>query len=81
VFGGRRISALVLLNVELGVWYSRRNLSWKGVDWQFTTRDAPSVIDSFVPLIYDPVEDIWSAAQLMLAPRTRFGVAVVDDVL
>jgi hypothetical protein len=48
--GDRRISDLVLLNVELGVWHSRRNLSQKGVDWQFTTRDARIKLKNVYPI-------------------------------
>jgi len=38
--GKRRIFDIGLLNRGLGAWYSRRNDGQKGVDWQFTTKDA-----------------------------------------
>jgi len=37
---GRRIPSIDSLNVELSAWYSKRNLSQKGVDWHFTTSDS-----------------------------------------
>ncbi len=38
--GERRIPDMVTLNEELAAWYTRRNQSQKGVDWQFTAADA-----------------------------------------
>jgi hypothetical protein len=49
--GGRRIPTIRTLNVELGAWYTRRNLSQKGVDWQFTTNDARIKLKRLYPVI------------------------------
>ncbi|MCL2475625.1 transposase [Candidatus Bathycorpusculum sp.] len=38
--GKRRISNIESLNVELTAWHIERNQTQKGVDWQFTTKDA-----------------------------------------
>ena len=37
---GRRIPSIERLSLELTEWESARNISQKGVDWQFTTDDA-----------------------------------------
>jgi len=49
--GKRRISDIVTMNSELTVWYTRRNQSQKGVDWQFTTADARIKLKRLYPLI------------------------------
>jgi hypothetical protein len=36
----RRIPSVERLNEELSAWHINRNLSQKGVDWQFTAADA-----------------------------------------
>jgi hypothetical protein len=36
----RRIPSVERLNEELSAWHVNRNLSQKGVDWQFTAADA-----------------------------------------
>jgi hypothetical protein len=38
--GQRRIPSIEKLNDELSAWYTNRNSSQKGVDWQFTAGDA-----------------------------------------
>jgi hypothetical protein len=38
--GERRIPDMVTLNEEVTAWHIRRNQSEKGVNWQFTTKDA-----------------------------------------
>ncbi|WP_234340144.1 IS630 family transposase [Gorillibacterium timonense] len=37
---GRRIPSIADLTIEMSAWEQARNLSQKGVDWQFTTEDA-----------------------------------------
>ena len=49
--GKRRISDIGLLNRELGAWYSNRNDAQKGVDWQFTTKDARTKLKRLYPVI------------------------------
>ena len=49
--GKRRIPDLLTMNSELAVWYTRRNKSQKGVDWQFTTSDARIKLKRLYPLI------------------------------
>jgi len=49
--GQRRIPDLETLNGELAAWYTRRNQSQKGVDWQFTTTDARIKLKRLYPLI------------------------------
>jgi len=49
--GKRRISDLLTMNTELKAWYTRRNQSQKGVDWQFTTADARIKLKRLYPLI------------------------------
>ena len=34
----RRVPCIKSLNEELTAWHTQRNLSQKGVDWQFTTK-------------------------------------------
>ena len=38
--GDRRIGGIEVLNLELSTWYWQRNQAQKGVDWQFTAKDA-----------------------------------------
>jgi len=47
--GKRRISDIEVLNVEMSSWYSERNLAQRGVDWQFTTKDARIKLKSLYP--------------------------------
>ena len=49
--GSRRINNLPELNHELASWYVDRNLSQKGVDWQFTTEDARIKLKRLYPII------------------------------
>lgn len=49
--GQRRIPAIKTLNIELGVWYTQRNQSQKGVDWQFTANDARIKLKRLYPII------------------------------
>ena len=49
--GKRRIPDLEEMNSELDAWYTRRNHSQKGVDWQFTTADARIKLKRLYPLI------------------------------
>jgi hypothetical protein len=39
------------MNDELAAWQSQRNQSQKGVDWQFTSKDARIKLKRFYPLI------------------------------
>jgi hypothetical protein len=47
----RRIPSIAALNEELTAWHSKRNLSQKGVDWQFTTSDARSKLKRLYPIV------------------------------
>jgi len=38
--GKKRIPTIEELNIELDAWYTNRNITQRGVDWQFTTTDA-----------------------------------------
>jgi hypothetical protein len=49
--GSRRIADIELLNLELKAWHTRRNLTQKGVDWQFTTADARIKLKRLYPII------------------------------
>lgn len=49
--GSRRINNLPELNHELASWYVDRNLSQKGVDWQFTTENARIKLKRLYPII------------------------------
>ena len=49
--GQRRIPGLLTLNDELTAWHTQRNHSQKGVDWQFTTKDARTKLKRLYPLI------------------------------
>jgi len=48
--GWRRIPDLAALNAELAAWHAQRNLSQKGVDWQFKTADARIKLKRLYPL-------------------------------
>ena len=48
--GEWRICGLGVVNSELAVWHSERNLSQKGVDWQFTTKDARIKLKNVYPI-------------------------------
>jgi hypothetical protein len=47
----RRISSLNDLNIELSSWFSVRNSTQKGIDWQFTTNDARIKLRSLYPVV------------------------------
>jgi hypothetical protein len=49
--GNRRIPGLMTLNTELSAWHTQRNHSQKGVDWQFTAKDARIKLKRLYPLI------------------------------
>jgi len=49
--GDRRIPNIEELNSELHAWYTQRNKSQKGVDWQFTTDDARIKLKRLYPVI------------------------------
>jgi hypothetical protein len=49
--GDRRISDIGVLNSELSIWYRQRNQTQKGVDWQFTTKDARIKLKKLYPTI------------------------------
>ena len=49
--GHKRICELTMLNEELTAWYTRRNQSQKGVDWQFTTSIARTKLKRLYPVI------------------------------
>ena len=48
--GKRRIPDIDILNTEMSVWHSERNVSPKGVDWQFTTGDARVKLKRLYPV-------------------------------
>jgi hypothetical protein len=47
--GYRRIGGIEVLNLELSTWYRQRNQTQKGVDWQFTTKDARIKLKKLYP--------------------------------
>jgi hypothetical protein len=49
--GQRRIPGLRTMNAELDAWHTQRNQSQKGVDWQFTTKDARIKLKRLYPFI------------------------------
>ena len=49
--GNRRIANIKTLNSELAAWHTRRNTNQKGVDWQFTTKDARIKLKRLYPII------------------------------
>jgi hypothetical protein len=49
--GKRRIPDIGMLNKELETWRNERNSSQKGVDWQFTTKDARIKLKRLYPTI------------------------------
>ena len=49
--GHRRFSDISILNSELAVWYTKRNQSQKGVDWQFKETDARIKLKKLYPVI------------------------------
>jgi hypothetical protein len=49
--GNRRIPGLMTMNAELTAWHTQRNQSQKGVDWQFTTKDARIKLKRLYPII------------------------------
>ncbi|MCL2642081.1 MAG: transposase [Candidatus Bathyarchaeota archaeon] len=49
--GDRHIGGIEVLNLELSTWYRQRNQTQKGVDWQFTTKDARIKLKKLYPII------------------------------
>jgi recombinational DNA repair ATPase RecF len=49
--GKRRIASIKSLNEELAAWHTRRNQEQKGVDWQFTSKDARIKLKKLYPII------------------------------
>jgi transposase len=49
--GERRIGDIKRLNEELAAWHSRRNESQKGIEWQFTTKDARMKLKRLYPVV------------------------------
>jgi hypothetical protein len=49
--GQRRIPGLMSMNEELVAWHTQRNQSQKGVDWQFTAKDARIKLKRLYPFI------------------------------
>lgn len=49
--GSRRIPDVQTLNEELSTWHTQRNLTQKGVDWQFETKDARIKLKRLYPTI------------------------------
>jgi len=49
--GKNRIPSISLLNENLSAWHTRRNISQKGVDWQFTAADARIKLKSLYPVV------------------------------
>jgi hypothetical protein len=49
--GDRRIPDIDILNEELRAWNTQRNHAQKGVDWQFTTKDARIKLKRLYPVI------------------------------
>jgi len=49
--GERRIPNIEVLNKELLAWETKRNTKQKGVDWQFTTKDARCKLKRLYPVI------------------------------
>jgi hypothetical protein len=49
--GARRIADIESLNLELMAWHSQRNCRQKGVDWQFTTKDARVKLRRLYPIV------------------------------
>ena len=47
----RRIPSIAVLNEELAAWHSDRNLSQKGVDWQFSASDARTKLKHLYPIV------------------------------
>ena len=47
----RRIPSIDALNNELSAWHTRRNLSQKSIDWQFTTSDARIKLKFLYPFV------------------------------
>jgi len=49
--GSRRIPNMKTLNTELAAWHTKRNNIQKGVDWQFTTKNAKVKLKRLYPII------------------------------
>lgn len=47
----RRIPSIDLLNQELSAWHTSRNFLQKGINWQFTSRDARIKLKSLYPVV------------------------------
>jgi hypothetical protein len=49
--GERRFPEIKSLNAELAAWSTKRNQSQRGVDWQFTAKDARVKLKRLYPII------------------------------
>jgi len=49
--GSRRIASLIDLNNELVAWHSNRNISQKGIEWQFNTDHARIKLKHLYPIV------------------------------
>ena len=49
--GKRRIPNIDMLNAELSLWHSQRNINQKGVDWQFNNDTARVKLKRLYPVI------------------------------
>jgi hypothetical protein len=49
--GGRRLPTLYELNKEILAWELARNLTQKGIDWQFTATDARTKLKHLYPVL------------------------------
>ncbi|MCL2141144.1 MAG: IS630 family transposase, partial [Dehalococcoidia bacterium] len=49
--GKRRIPDIQMLNTELSAWYTQRNQTQKGVDWQFTADTARDKLKRLYPVV------------------------------
>jgi len=49
--GKRRIPDINTLNGELSSWHTTRNQTQKGIDWQFTTKEARTKLKRLYPII------------------------------
>jgi hypothetical protein len=49
--GDRRIPDIETLNAELFSWHRNRNQEQKGVDWQFTTKEARTKLKRLYPVV------------------------------
>jgi len=49
--GKKRIPTIEMLNGEMDAWHTNRNLTQRGVDWQFTTEDARVKLKHLYPFV------------------------------